>query len=152
MTKSRDKILQVYASFRIPLLEEQERRKLLNLSRELLQKIFSLDRRVRYVAILDSRGAHLEGGMRPGTLSLNPEDEESKLFRQATVARGMSEMWSRYFGPLEFSIICHEKLTVLLFPFGENVLLVTTEPDVPISITREIHKIVQTQKPKSQSI
>ena len=111
--------------------------------RELLDQIFSLDKGVRYVAILNPRGAHLEGGMRPGVSSLNPEDEETKLFLQATVARGMSESCNRRFGPLKFSVISHNKINVMQFPFGENVLLVTTEPTVPLAITDDIHNIVE---------
>ncbi len=119
------------------------------MSRELLDEIFSLDKGVRYISILNFRGAHLEGGMRPGTVSLNPEDEENKLFLQATVSRGMSESWSRHFGPFKFSIVSHEKLNVLQFPYGENVLLVTTEPNVSLSITEDIYRIVEKYKRES---
>ena len=117
--------------------------------RELLDEIFSLDKGIRYISILNFRGAHLEGGMRPGTISLNPENEENKLFLQATVSRGMSESWSRHFGAFKFSIISHSKLNIFQFPYGENVLLVTTEPNIRLSITEDIHRIVESYKRKS---
>ncbi|MGI0080710.1 MAG: DUF6659 family protein [Nitrososphaerales archaeon] len=110
--------------------------------RELLDEIFSLDKGVRYVSILSARGAHLEGGMRPGTVSLNPEDEENKMFLQATVGRGMSESWRRFFGEFKFSFLAHEKVNVFQFPYGENVLLVTTEPNVSMTRGHDIIKII----------
>ena len=115
--------------------------------KELLEEIFSLDEGIRYVAILSFRGAHLEGGLRPGIVSLNPEQEENKLFLQATVARGMSESWNKFFGGFRFSFFAHEKISVLEFPYGENVLMVTTEPNVMVA--EEISKIIEKYKRKS---
>src|SRR5487761_144777 len=119
------------------------------LPKGLLDELFALDKGIRYVAILSVRGAHLEGGMRPGTVSLNPEDEENKMFLQATVARGMSESWRRFFGDFKFSFFAYEKLNLVEFPYGENVLLVTTEPRVPLTVAHDIIKIINKYKKTS---
>jgi hypothetical protein len=113
------------------------------MSRELIQKIFSLDKGIRYVAILNQRGEHLEGGLKPGLKSLNPEQEEQRLFLQTAVSRGMSESWRNYFDEFKFSIVAHKRVTVFQFPFGTNVLLVTAEPRVAITIAEDICKAMK---------
>lgn len=106
--------------------------------RDLIQRIFSLDPAIRYVAILDQRGRHLEGGMRPGTVSLNPIEEEDKLFVQSTISRGMSESWTKYFERFRYCVIAHDRLKVLQFPMDENILLITAEPGIPLGVVDDI--------------
>lgn len=72
--------------------------------RRLIQSIFLLDDKIRYASVLNHRGNHLEGGMKPGKATLNPEEEEQKLFLQTTVSRGMSDSWGKYFDEFRFSI------------------------------------------------
>lgn len=116
------------------------------MSKELMNEIFSLDPGIRYAAVLSPRGTHLEGGMRPGIASVNPESEEDKLFLQATVARGMSDSWTKFFGSFKFSFFIYERLSVIQLTFGENVLLVTTEPGVPISLAQSLVEVLQKHK------
>lgn len=113
------------------------------MSRKLIQEIFSLDKGIRYAAILNHRGAHLEGGIRPGIKSLSPEEDDTKLFLQSTVSKGMSESWVKYFDRLKFSIVAHERITVFQFPFGEGVLLISAEPSVDLSIADRIDRLIE---------
>jgi len=84
--------------------------------------------------------------MRPGRQSLNPESEEQKLFLQTTVARGMSESWSKYFDDLRFSIIAHKKISVMQFPLGEKILLITSDSYVPLTIAEDIFELIKKHK------
>ena len=79
--------------------------------------------------------------MRPGITSLNPIEEEDRLFLQLLVARGMSESWSRYFERFRFSIISHDRVKVFQFPFGNNILLVTAEPSISLNVAEKISEI-----------
>jgi hypothetical protein len=90
---------------------------------DLVEGVFSLDPNVRYVAVLDNFGQHLSGGMREGKTSINPMEEEDKLFSQTIISRGMSETWRKYFGAPRYLVVAHEKLLVFQFPCAENVLL-----------------------------
>lgn len=112
-------------------------------SRDLIQKVFALDPKIRYCAIVDQRGGRLEGGMRPGIPSINPEDENHKLFLQTTVARGMSDSWTKYFDRFRFSIVAHDKLKVFQFPYGHNILLVTAEPDISLKVVDIMLKLLE---------
>ncbi|MHB1907512.1 MAG: hypothetical protein ACYCQJ_01420 [Nitrososphaerales archaeon] len=114
---------------------------------ELIQSIFLLDDKIRYASVLNQRGNHLEGGMKPGKNTINPEEESEKLFLQTTVSRGMSESWRRYFDKFRFSIVAHKKLVVFQFPYGENTLLVTAEPDISLNTAEKICGILDKTDP-----
>jgi hypothetical protein len=111
--------------------------------RNLIERVFALDPDVRYCAIVDQRGAHIEGDMRPGVVSINPKEVDDKLFLQTTVSRGMSDSWTRYFDRFRYSIIAHDKLKVFQFPFGSNILLVTAEPKIPLKVVDNILNLLE---------
>ena len=115
--------------------------------RRLIQSIFLLDDKIRYASVLNHRGNHLEGGMKPGKATLNPEEEEQKLFLQTTVSRGMSDSWGRYFDDFRFSITAHKKIVVFQFPYGENILLVTAEADISLDTAEKIWEILSKTEP-----
>lgn len=115
--------------------------------RELIESVFGLDEKIRYASILNHRGNHLEGGIKPGKVTLNPEEEEQKLFLQTTISRGMSESWTRYFDRFRFSVIAHKKVMVFQFPYGENILLVTADPDIPLDVAEKICEILNRTQP-----
>ncbi len=109
----------------------------------LIERVFALSPDIRYCAIVDQRGGHIEGGMRHGMESINPQEENHKLFLQTTVARGMSDSWTKYFDRFRFSIIAHDKLKVFQFPFGHKILLVTAEPKVSLQLVDDILNILE---------
>ena len=108
---------------------------------DLIEEVFSLDPNVRYVAVLDNFGQHVSGGMREGKTSINPMEEEDKLFSQTIISRGMSETWRKYFGPLRYLIVAHERLLVIQFPCTENSFLVTAEPDVSLDLVGRLKQV-----------
>ena len=106
--------------------------------KKLTDQIFDLDPKIRYAVIVDQYGEYIEGRMRRGVKSLNPEKEEKKLNTQTAVARGMAKTWEDYFGKQNFSIISHEKMILFRFPFGKDIVLVTAEPEVSLDIANRI--------------
>ncbi len=62
----------------------------------------------------------------------------------------MSESWIKYFDRLKFSIVAHEKVTVLQFPFGEGILLVSAEPSVDLTIAERIVKLIEEHERNSR--
>jgi len=113
------------------------------MSHDLLQSIFSLDTRIRYAAILTQRGDRIEGGMRPGVQSLNPEEEEQKMFTQSAISKGMSESWIRYFDRWQFLVIGHAKLKMFEFPYQNNILFVTAEPSISLEVVEKILNLLE---------
>jgi hypothetical protein len=113
---------------------------------DLIEAIFSLDPDIRFASIVDNEGNQLKGGMRSGKVSLSPKDEESRVFMQHILSRGMSETWTKYRGELRFSIIGYDKIRIFQFPFGENILLVTAEPHVSLDKVEKIVKLLEKEK------
>jgi hypothetical protein len=109
----------------------------------LIEKVFALNPDIRYCSIVDQKGGYIEGGMRLGVESINPQEENHKLFLQSTVARGMSDSWTKYFDQFRFSIIAHDKLKVFQFPFGHYILLVTAEPKISLQVVDGILDILK---------
>lgn len=106
--------------------------------KDFVQAIFSIDPSLRYVGIVDRNGNLVQGGMRPGVNSLNPQEKEIVMYNQTSVAQGMAETWSEYFGRHRFTIMEYEKLTVARFPFGEDILLITAELEMSLDVARKI--------------
>ena len=110
---------------------------------KLVDAIFNIDPLIRYVAIVDKTGERLEGGIRREKMSLNPPEEEPRMFMQTAISRGMVDSWSKYFSNYNFSIISYKNVILLLFPFQENNLLVTMEPSASLDDAGKILDLAQ---------
>jgi hypothetical protein len=104
----------------------------------LLEKVFGLDKRIRYCAVLDEMGRTVTGGMRPGLESLEPEDEAQKVDLQVAVIRGMTEMGRGYLGGTNYVIIHREKLMLVAIPINRKTVLISAQPDFPIERVKEL--------------
>ena len=116
------------------------------MSADLIDTIFSLDPDIRFASIVDKQGKRLSGGMRSGKASLSPTVEENRVFFQHVLFQGMSETWTKYRGELRFSIIGYDKIRIFQFPFGENIVLVTTEPNVSLDKVEKIATLLEEEK------
>ena len=95
--------------------------------------MFGFDARIRYVAILNALGKTVEGGMRPGLSSLEPQDEAERVDMQVALIRGMMEGASTYLGETTYVIVHRRKIMLMVFPTkGGRTVLITTEPDFPL--------------------
>jgi hypothetical protein len=105
---------------------------------DLPSRVFDLDRRIRYCAILDEMGRTVSGGMRPGLPSLEPEDEAQKVDLQVAVIRGMTEAGRGYLGGTDYVIIHREKLMLVAIPIDRKTVLISAQPDFPIERVKEL--------------
>ena len=104
----------------------------------LLSSIFYCNSKVRFAAIIDCFGSKIEGGMRPGTESLNPQSEEEKMYAHTALRRGLSSSWTDRFGEMKWCITAHKRVTIVELPVGkDNCLLMTLEPDAPAAAVAE---------------
>jgi hypothetical protein len=118
----------------------------------LMSKVFALDRRIRYCAILDKTGIIIFGGMRPGRRSFEPEEEARKVDGQMAVIRGMTEGSVQYFGKTRFFIINREKLMLVAIPQGDgNTIEISTQPDFPLEGVKALIKTVRISYRRKES-
>lgn len=108
------------------------------------QKVFRLDRRIRYCGVLDELGREASGGMRPGVRSLEPEDEAEKVNLQVALTRGLAESAQSYFGMTDYVIIHRERLMLVAMPKSDHrTILVGAEPDFPLGKVKALVRLVE---------
>jgi hypothetical protein len=112
------------------------------------EKVFKLDRRIRYCGVLDEMGRETSGGMRPGVKSLEPEDEAERVNLQVALTRGMGESARSYFGMTDYVIIHRERLMLIALPRPDRkTVLVGAEPDFPLNLLKTLIEIVASNYP-----
>jgi len=99
---------------------------------DLCRELFKLDRRIRYAAVMDTQGKVKAGGMRRGVRSLEPRSEELRLQVYLLSLSGINDSWTPYYGRVLFSVVRRELLIIGVFPVGEDIVVVSAEPDFPL--------------------
>ena len=101
------------------------------------------DKRIRFAAVVDSRGRILEGGMRAELEPIEPLEKTPELISQV-IARESAETRAVFFGAPEYSILIHEKLIVLILYLEDGFIVVTTQRTFPLTkiaqLTRRLVK------------
>jgi hypothetical protein len=109
-----------------------------------IKEVLAFDARIRYCAVLDAMGRTVEGGMRPGLLSLEPEEEADKVDLQIALIRGMTEGARGYLGGVDYVIIGREKLMLIAVPVSSGrTVLVSAEPDFPLERTKAFLELIK---------
>ena len=107
-------------------------------------QIFKFDRRVRYAGVLDDTGRVIAGGMRKGISSLEPASEDLRLMANLTIQIGTDKTWDQYFGKIQYTYVKREKLGMLIFGIGTNLMLITTQPDFDQEQIAQLRDVVIT--------
>ena len=111
---------------------------------KLCLQVFKFDRRVRYAAVLDDTGRIIAGGMRKGISSLEPASEDLRLMANLTIQIGTDKTWDQYFGKIQYTFVKREKVNMLIFGVGKDLMLITTQPDVDLEQIAQIRDMVIT--------
>jgi hypothetical protein len=111
---------------------------------KLCAQVFKFDRRVRYAGVLDDTGRVIAGGMRKGISSLEPASEDLRLMANLTIQIGTDKTWDQYFGKIQYTFVKREKVNILLFGVADNLMLITTQPDVDLEQIAQIRDMVIT--------
>jgi hypothetical protein len=105
---------------------------------------FKFDRRVRSASILDESGRTLAGGMRKGIPSLEPQSEDLRLIANITIQLSTDKTWDKYFGKTQYTFIKREKVSILTFPLGNKLMLVSAEPDFTLQQAQDLRNQIVT--------
>lgn len=89
----------------------------------LIDKIFAVDPRIRFVAIYQDQYV-LAGGMRNGLTSFDPEVEAQDIDLQLAKIGEITRSWQRWFGTLDALALRYEKLNLVFQPLKEGRFLV----------------------------
>lgn len=116
------------------------------MQRNLCDRIIKLDRNIRFVGIVNSRGEVIEGGFQQGVQPLLNETEEQQMYIQSLWNLTTLESYSDRLGRVRYSITEHEKVTLMTFPLADGILCLSTSPKANMNKIRD--KVVQAIKKK----
>ena len=91
------------------------------------KEVFELDEKIRSARIINGKGKLIAGGMREGLKSLEDAKKDEMLFMELSLRVRMRHEFDEEFGKVEFSLSQRERVILMSFPIGENVLFVSSE-------------------------
>lgn len=115
--------------------------------KSLIEKVFAVDRNIRYVAVADSKFRLLESRMRENVPTLTSDEIDASFFSwvPSVMIEGVSKI-SSYVGPVVSVTIQYEKILTLYIPVESYVIAVALNPTTKLSaseLVRSIKAIVE---------
>jgi hypothetical protein len=100
---------------------------------DITQQIVSLNSKMRFAAIIDSKGNIREGIMKKGQTSLNSQKEEEHFCKQVAQRRSMRKEFDRSLGKVNYIHVERENVSQLVIYTKRNIVFFTVEPETPIT-------------------
>ena len=116
------------------------------LQRNHCDKIIKLDRNIRFVGVVNSRGKVIEGGFKQGVEPLLNKTVEQQMYIQSLWSSTTLESFSDWLGRIRYSMTEHEKVMVVTFPLDEGILCLLVTPRAKVNKIRD--KVMQAIKKK----
>lgn len=109
----------------------------------LVQKI---DSKVRFAGVINSKGRLIAGGMAPSKKRLGDRKRDEMLYMELALRVKMRREFDDDLGKVKFSMSFREKLIVMSFPMGDDVLMASMErktkfEQIAFSILKYIEKL-----------
>jgi hypothetical protein len=118
--------------------------------RNLSDRIIKLDRNIRFVGVVNSRGEVIEGGFQHGVQPLLEGTDEQQMYIQSLSNMTMLENYRGRLGKVRYSITEHEKVTLMTFPLDDGILCVSASPKANINkIRSKVLKVIK-QRPAAK--
>jgi len=105
----------------------------------LVDELFALDSRIRYVALLDRNSKLLESRMRSNVMSLTPETYDRKFMGSVPpmILDTLSQLENQC-GPLAHISIQYQKVDLVIFPHNNQIVAISLEPGPLEPILRKL--------------
>lgn len=99
---------------------------------KIVESIINLDPKMRFAAIIDTKGNIREGIMKSGKTSLKTQKEEEHFCKQVAQRRKMRQEFDRTLGKVRYVHVEREKVTQMVTYTKRNIVYFTMEPEMPI--------------------
>jgi hypothetical protein len=120
--------------------------------RNLSDRIIKLDRNIRFVGVVNSRGEVIEGGFQHGIQPLLEGTDEQQMYIQSLSNMTMFQNYSDRLGKVRYSITEHEKVTLMTFPLDDGILCVSASPKANINkIRNKVSKVIKEKRPAAKN-
>ncbi len=100
---------------------------------KLVESMINLDPKMRFAAIIDSKGNIREAIMKSGKTSLKTQKEEEHFCKQVVQRRKMRREFDRTLGKVRYVHVEREKVTQMVTYAKRNTVYFTMEPEMPIN-------------------
>ena len=100
---------------------------------EIVQKILNLDSKMRFAAIINSKGNIREAIMKAGKTNLKSQKEEEHFCKQVAQRRAMRKEFDRSLGKVRYVHVEREKVSQMVIYTKRNIVYFTIEPEMPIN-------------------
>jgi len=103
---------------------------------ELADRIFSLDKAIRYVGVVSPGPKYepLESRMREGVSSLTPKETDDAFVETIPLfILGAAERLEKDLGSIQYSLIRYKSVTLAFFKTEEYIITMSVEPGILIA-------------------
>jgi hypothetical protein len=112
--------------------------------KEVTESIFKLDKRIRYVAILNPRYDLLESRMREGVSSLTPAQTDRDFMKMAApLIVDSAEKLRPFCGAMRRLTVRYDKVFLALYRTTAHLLILSLEPQVDQALLDQIGDAVK---------
>lgn len=97
----------------------------------LLERMLKQERGIRFAALYEGERL-LEGGMREGVHSFDPEAVSKEIDLEIAILGNVAKRWESWFGRLRYVALRFERLNIIFAPITPKTrfLVISTEPSV----------------------
>ena len=100
---------------------------------KIVESMIDLDPKMRFAAIIDTKGNIREAIMKSGKTSLKTQKEEEHFCKQVAKRRKMRQEFDRTLGKVRYVHVEREKVTQMVTYAKRNTVYFTMEPEMPIN-------------------
>ena len=113
-------------------------------NKEITENFFKLDKRIRYIAILNHQYDLLESRMRGGVSSLTPAQTDRDFMTIATsLIMDAAEKLRPFCGPIRRVTLRYEKVTLVFYRTAAHLVVLSLDPEVEQPLLDEIGNSVR---------
>ncbi len=99
------------------------------------------DPEVRFCGLINSEGSKITGGFAAGIEPYEEDEDMKKIYLELSHRVSRRKAFDSSLGRVKYSSSRREKVVMMSFPIGGNVLLIIAEPNV--NIDRLAYRIIQ---------
>jgi hypothetical protein len=93
----------------------------------LCRSIMEMDPGIRFVGLINEKGHLVAGGMTEGKQPLEDTKKDEMLYLELALRVRMRQEFDAELGSVKFAMSYREKVIVMSFPMGKEILLVSSE-------------------------
>ncbi len=110
---------------------------------DIVQKILNLDSKMRFAAIIDTKGKIREAIMKAGKTSLESQKEEEHFCKQVAQRRKMRQEFNKTLGKVRYVHVEREKVSQMVIYTQRNIVYFAMEPEMPINTKNRLIKKIK---------